>query len=157
MNMSPTESRRTVALDIQTTDTDQPQPNRNKSAGTETVTCICIVIDDGTRVTEATFSGASEINLLREFWGAVQTDDLFYGYQVADRVALLRQRTWALDLVPARGLDLRTVYRHDTFDTAALPLSAGEAGYRSAQALASVLGLRTVTSNPGERPLRDAC
>jgi hypothetical protein len=50
---------------------------------------------------------------------------------------------------------LRTVYGHDTVDTAILRSSTGTAGYRSAQALASVLDLRTRTSKPGERSLRE--
>jgi hypothetical protein len=114
-----------------------------------------MLVDDGKVVKEAHFSGAAEISLLREFWGAVQPDDLFYGYQVVDHLAFLRKRTWALDLIPSRELDLRTMYGHDAIDTAILRSSIGGAGYRSAQALVSVLGL-TGISKPGEHPLRDA-
>src|ERR1035437_8683966 len=85
-------------------------------------------------------------DLLRGFWGAVRPGDVFYGYRVVNLLEYLRQRTWALDLVPARDLDLRTVYGHDTFDTAALRSSAGDAQYRSAGALAYLLVL------PGNRP-----
>jgi hypothetical protein len=156
LTLSPMESRRTVVLDIQTTHPDQPQPDRTKAAGTETVTCIWIVIDDGTRITETTFSGGTEINLLREFWGAVQADDVFYGYQAVDCVALLRRRAWAWGLLPSREITLSAMYRHQTVDTAGLRSSTGGARYRSSEALASVLGLcgypRRATSTP-PRPI----
>jgi hypothetical protein len=156
MTINPTSTRRIVVIDIQTTVPNRAQPSPAAPAGTEVATYIQLIADDGMQVTGAIFSDAPERDLLRGFWDAVRPGDVFYGYRVVDRLALLRQRTWALDLVPSRDLDLRTVYGHDTVDTAILRSSTGGAGYRSAQVLASVLGLRTRTSKPRERPLRDA-
>jgi hypothetical protein len=150
MNVNPTKSRRTVVLNIETAHNNQTEPNLEASADDEVITGIHIV-EDGAQVTETSFAGAAEINLLGEFWGATQTDDVFFGYEVVDRLALLRRRTWVLDLVPSRDLDLRTVYGHDTVDTAAVRSSTGGAGYCSAQALASVLGLGTKASKARER------
>lgn len=146
MKINPTSTRRIVVIDIRTTVTDQARPSSTVAVGTEVITCIQMIVDDGVQVRAAVFSRASEGDLLRGFWGAVRPGDVFYGYRVVNLLEYLRQRTWALDLVPARDLDLRTVYGHDTFDTAALRSSAGDAQYRSAGALAYLLVL------PGNRP-----
>jgi hypothetical protein len=114
------------------------------------------MVDDGIEVTATSFSGTAEIDLLRGFWQRVRPYDVFYGYNIADRLAFLRRRSWILGLIPSHELDLRTVYRHDAFDTSPLRSSTGDAGYHSTQALASVLGLRTRTSKSRERPFRDA-
>jgi len=90
---------------------------------------------------EAVFYAAPERDLLRGFWSAVQPDDVFYGNQVFDRLGLLRRRTWAWGLIPARELDLPRVYQHRMVDTAGLPSGAGDSTFRSAEALATVLGL----------------
>ena len=155
MKINPTSTRRIIVIDIQTRTTDQATPNLKAAVATEVITGIQMIADDGIQIREASLSDAAEIDLLRDFWEAVQPNDLFYGYRIDDLLALLRRRTWELDLVPSRDLDLRTVYGHDTVDTAILRSSTGTAGYRSAQALASVLDLRTRTSKPGERSLRE--
>ena len=93
------------------------------------------------QVAQAVFSGAPEQDLLRGFWGAVQPNDLFYGYRVIDLLAQLRRRTWACGMLPSRELDLATVYQHSTVDTAGPRSSTGDARLRSAEALASLLGL----------------
>jgi hypothetical protein len=156
MNINPTSTRRTVVIDIQTRITDEALHNLKAAAGTEVITSIQLIADDGMQVIEAVFSGAPERDLLRDFWGAVRRGEVFYGYQVVDRLVLLRRRTWASGLLPSRELDLPRVYQHITVDTARLRSSAGDAGYHSAQALASVLGLRTRTSKPRGRSLCDA-
>ena len=146
MNTSPTESRRTVMLDIQTSNTDQPQPDRTRPTGTEAITCISIVIDDGTWVNEATLQNAAEKDLLRQFWQLVQPHDVFFGRNIASRLALLRRASWRLDLIPSSGVDLRAVYQYSTVETGGQQSSSGNARYRSAGALAYLLGL------PGNRP-----
>lgn len=98
------------------------------------------------QVAQAVFSGAPEQDLLRGFWGAVQPNDLFYGYRVIDLLAQLRRRTWACGMLPSRELDLATVYQHSTADTAGPRSNDGDSSYRSAEALACLLGL------PGNRP-----
>jgi hypothetical protein len=147
MNLSPTESRRIMMLDIQTVETDSPQSDHIKYTGTEVITGIQVTVDDGGRVAVATFSDAAEIDLLRNFWGAVQPDDMFYGCQIFDRLFLLRRRTWACGLIPSRELSLSMVYRHDVVDTDGVGSNASDAGHRSAEALVSVLGLRTRAPN----------
>ena len=147
MNLSPTRSRRTVMLEIQTAKTDQQQPDHARYAGAEVITCIQMISNDGMQVTEAVFYGAAERDLLRGFWGAVQTDDVFYGYRVVDCLDLLRQRAWTWGLIPSREIDLRKVYRHDTVNTAVTRSSADDAGYRRAEALAHLLGLPEIHSS----------
>ena len=130
MNLNPTESRRTVMLDIQTLYTEQPHPGRTRAAGTESIVCICIVIDDGIQVTEATLHNATEKDLLREFWQAVHPHDVFFGRNIASRLAFVRQRGWKVGLIPSSEVSLRAVYLHNTVDTGAPPSSADDGGYR---------------------------
>ena len=146
MTINPTSTRRIVIIDIQATVPNQAQPNPGVPAGTEVITRIQLIVDDGMQVTEAAFSGAPEQDLLRGFWGAVQPGDVFYGYRVVDLLAQLRRRTWACGLLPSRELDLATVYQHSTADTAGPRSNDGDSSYRSAEALACLLGL------PGNRP-----
>ena len=141
MTINPTSTRRIVVIDIQATVPNHALPNPKAAAGTEVITSIQMIVDDGMQVTQAVFSGAAEIDLLRDFWEVVRPDDVFFGYQVAYLLALLRQRAWAWDLLPSREITLSAVYRHHTVDTAALRSSTSDARYRSAEALASVLGL----------------
>jgi hypothetical protein len=131
MNMNPTMYRRTVILGIQTSGTNQPHSNDAGSAEPETVVCIHMIVDDGKRVTEARLSGTTESDLMRGFWEAVQPDDVFFGRNVADR----------LNLSPSRQIDLRNVYQNSTHDPGGLRLSPSDAGFRSAGALAYLLGL----------------
>jgi hypothetical protein len=153
MKLSPTESRRTVALDIQTTETDQPQPDRTKSAAAEAITCICIVIDDDcTRVTATMLQNADEKDLLRQFWQLVQPHDTFYGRNIANRLDFLRRASWRLGLIPSLGVDLRAVYQHRTVDMGGQQSSNGDAEYRSAGALVYVLDL--LGDSPGTKKCR---
>jgi hypothetical protein len=145
MNLNPTESRRIVMLDVQTTDADQPQSDPNRSTPTATVIKIHIIVDDGIQITEADFSAATELELLREFWAAVKPDDMFYGYAALDRLALLRRRSWTQHLIPSRGLNLAAVYRHIVVDTS-LPSLASDTGHRRAETLVAVLGLTGSTA-----------
>lgn len=147
MTTNPTKARRTVMLEVQTIGTKPSHPESAACIDSLTVAEIYMLADNGIEVKETSFSGMAEANLLREFWESVQLNDLFFGYGIDDRLALLRRRTWALNLVPSRDLDLRTVYGHESIDTAILRSGTGGAGYRSAQALASVLGLAR-TSKP---------
>jgi hypothetical protein len=147
MIINPTSARRIVVIDVQTAVPHRAQSNPAVPAGTEVVTCIQMIVDDGIQATETIFSGAPERDLLRGFWGAVRAGDVFYGYLVVDRLALLRRRTWAWGLIPSRELDLPRVYQHRTVDTAGLRPNATDARYRSAGALANLLGLPE--SRPG--------
>ena len=95
-------------------------PKNTQSATTGVIACICILIDDGARITETSFSARDEISLLRDFWKAIQPNDLFIGHDIDNCLAFLRKRSWELDIIPSREIDLRNVYRHDTLDTASL-------------------------------------
>jgi len=127
-------------FDMQTIDADQPQSDLSWSTRSATVIKIHIIVDDGIQITEANFSGATELELLREFWAAVKPDDVFYGHAALDRLALLRRRSWAQHLIPSRGLNLAAVYQHIVVDTS-LPLLASDTRYRRAEALVAALGL----------------
>jgi hypothetical protein len=100
-----------------------------------------LIADDGMKVVKAVFSGVPERALLRDFWGAVQTDDVFFGHQVVERLAHLRQRTWATGLLSSGDLDLRKIYGCAVVDTPGLRSTPSNARYRSAEALAALLGL----------------
>jgi len=141
VTINPTSTRRIVVIDVQTRIIDEALPNQQAVAGTEVVTCVQLIADDGMKVVAALFSGASEGELLRDFWSAVRPGDVFYGCKVIDRLALLRGRTWAWGLLPSREITLSAVYRQHAVDTAGLRTSTSDGGYRCAEALASVLGL----------------
>jgi hypothetical protein len=89
MKINPTSTRRIVVIEIQTGINDEDQASLKAATGTEVITCIQLIADDGVQVIEAVFSGAPERVLLRDFWGAVRRGDVFYGYQVMDRLALV--------------------------------------------------------------------
>ena len=59
MTINPTESKRTVVLEIQTIDANQPEPNCAGSAGKGIPTAIGLIVDDGMEITEDSFSNAS--------------------------------------------------------------------------------------------------
>jgi hypothetical protein len=151
MKINPTESQRIVLLDIQSDDRDQPPSSNSRAVQAEFIVCINIVVDNGTRVTEAKFHSATEKDLLREFWQAVHPHDVFFGRNIASRLEFVRQRSWKAGLIPSPGVNLRALYLHHTVETGAPPSSADDGGYRSAGALAYLLGL------PGNRPEPKKC
>jgi hypothetical protein len=146
MTINPPESKRTVVLEIQTVHGDQPQPDHSKSASAGIIIAIGVIVDDGTRVTENSFCNAAEIDLLREFWLAVQPHDVFVGHGITNQLAFLRRRSWELGLIPSQEIDLNNVYQHETLDPASLRAITGENEYGSAEALLSLFGL------PGKIP-----
>ena len=95
--------------------------------------------------TEDSFSNASEIDLLREFWHAVLPHDVFVGHGITNQLAFLRRRSWELGLVPSQEIDLKTVYQHETLDPASLRAITGDNEYGSAEALLSLFGLSRKT------------
>jgi hypothetical protein len=133
-------------MDIQTRTTDEAPPNLEAAAGTEVITDIRMIADDGMQVMETTLQNAAEKDLLRQFWQLVQPHDVFYGRNISSSVASLRRASWKLDLIPSPGVDLRAIYEHSTVDMRGQEPSSGDAGYRSAGALACLLGL------PGNGP-----
>ena len=151
MTINPTKARRTVVLDIQLSGTKPPHPDDKASAGAETITRILLVVDDGV-VTEASFSGAAERDLLRQFWQLVQPHDVFFGRNIAARLEFVRQRSWKVGLIPSPGIDLRTVYQFSTVDVGGQESTNDDAEYRSAGALVNVLGLPG--NGPGARKCR---
>jgi hypothetical protein len=133
--------KRTVELSIQTIGIDQSQVNRGRSGGTGIIVSIGVIVDDGMDVTEDSLSDASEIDLLRGFWHVVRPHDVFVGYGIAKDLAVLRQRTWKVGLIPSREIDLRTVYQHQMLDPASLRAMTGGTEDGSAEALLSLFGL----------------
>jgi hypothetical protein len=83
MTINPTESKRTVVLEIQTINANQPEPNCAGSAGTGIIIAIGVIVDDGMEIMEDSFSNASEIDLLRGFWHVVRSYDVFVGFGIA--------------------------------------------------------------------------
>jgi len=141
MNINSPKSQRTFMLEVQTATADQYQFGHTPSATTRTIVCIDTAVDDGVAVIEAHLYGAAEKDLLRQFWQLVHPRDVFYGRNVADRLAFLRQRTWKVGLIPSSEVDLRAIYQHNIRDRTGLSLITGDAGYSSAEALLIVLGL----------------
>jgi hypothetical protein len=135
MTINPTESKRTVVLEIQTIDANQPKPNCAGSASTGIIIAIGVIVDDGMEITEDSFSNASEIDLLRGFWHVVRSHDVFVGYGIAKDLAFLRQRSWEVGLIPSLEIDLNTVYQHETLDPASLGVIADDREYSDAEAL----------------------
>jgi hypothetical protein len=147
MRINPTSTRRLVMFDVQTIHTtiqttarDQDQPSPEVTAGTEVITSIQMIVDDGMQVTEAKFYGAAERQLLEQFWRLVRPHDVFVGRSVASRIAFVRRRSWNVGLIPSTEVCLRTIYQHGTLETVG-PSGGSDAGYRSAEVLASLLGL----------------
>jgi hypothetical protein len=141
MTSNSTSPKRTVVPSIQTIDNDQPQPNRSRSASAGTIIAIQVTVDDGTQVTEYNISKRSEMDLLREFWNVVRPQDVFVGYGIAKDLAVLRQRSWEVGLIPSFEIDLRIVYQHKTLDPASLREMTGGTEYGSAEALLCLFGL----------------
>jgi hypothetical protein len=93
MTLNPIQSKRTLALSLQTLESDRPQSGVARAASTGTTASIGVIVDDGTQVTEHNFCNAVEIDLLREFWNVVRPDDVF--------VATASRRIWPfLDSAP---------------------------------------------------------
>jgi hypothetical protein len=141
MTLNPTKYRRTLMVDVKTTNPTQPEPNPAVFPSTDVIAYVQLIADDGIQVVEAVFSGAPERDLLCGFWGAVRPDDVFYGCNAVERLAQLRQRTWATGLLSSGELDLRKIYRCAVVDTAGPRPTSSNARYRSAEALAVLLRL----------------
>ena len=131
----------TVVLNIQSVGIDQSQPRHSRSASSRIIISIGVTIDYDTQVTECTFSNAAEIDMLRGFWHVVQPHDVFVGHGIAKDLAVLRQRSWEVGLIPSREIDLRTVYQHQMLDPASLMAMTGGNEDGSAKALLSLFGL----------------
>jgi hypothetical protein len=141
MILDPILPKRTLVLCVQTIDAELPQPDRAASGGAGTIVAIEVIIDDGMEVTEDCFSNPSEIDLLQEFWNVVRPNDVFVGYGIAKDLAVLRQRSWVVGLIPSLEIDLRTVYQHQTLDPASLRAMTGGTEDGCAEALLSLFGL----------------
>ena len=141
MNIAPSASRRNVVLTMETSSNDSSGPEVSTTAKTEYL-CICLLIDDGVDLTEACFEGSDQAEVLGNFWQRVQAHDQVIGYNVDDRMAFLRQRSWELDLVPSRQTDLRKIYSHNMLDTMTLWASSGDCDHLTTEELAQLLGVR---------------
>ena len=80
MNLKPTPARANVFLDVETTTLDNDNPKGALSALAGRIVCICTLRDDGTSLTEQTFIGQEEAELLRGFWRSLTPTDTLVGH-----------------------------------------------------------------------------
>lgn len=110
-NLESTQYRRTVVLDIETVSLDPNLAKGALDALTGRVVCVGMLIDDGARLVELAIASEDEVQILTEFWGAIQSTDVLVGFNLIEfDLAFLKQRSWICNVRPSRSLDLRRFY-----------------------------------------------
>lgn len=142
MNLKPTPARANVFLDVETTTLDNDNPKGALSALTGRIVCICTLRDDGTVLTEQTFIGQDEAELLRGFWQSLTPTDTLVGHNALNfDLTFIRQRSWILGVRPSRRIDLRRFYSSDVVDTMQLFSNWGATKYPGLNDLAEAIGV----------------
>lgn len=142
MNLKPTPDRANVFLDVETTTLDNDNPNGALSALTGRIVCVCTLRDDGTHLTEQTFIGRDEAQLLQGFWRSLKPSDTLIGHNALNfDLTFIRQRSWIQGIRPSRRIDLRRFYTRDVVDTQQIFSNWGATKYPGLNELAEALGV----------------
>jgi DNA polymerase elongation subunit (family B) len=142
MNLRPTPDRANVFLDVETTTLDNENPKGALSALTGRIVCVCTLRDNGTTLTEQTFIGQDEAELLRGFWQSVKPTDTLVGHNALNfDLTFIRQRSWILEVRPSRRIDLRRYYTKDVVDTMQVFSNWGTTKFPGLNDLAEALGV----------------
>jgi hypothetical protein len=78
---------------------------------------ISALFCDLDRITEVLYSGKDEFALLHRFWSELRRTDRIFSANVLEDIALMRARSWKLDVLPSLNIDLRCVYGIEMWDT----------------------------------------
>jgi predicted PolB exonuclease-like 3'-5' exonuclease len=142
MNLRPKPDRANVFLDVETTTLDNNNAKGALSALTGRIVCACTLRDDGTTLTEETFIGQDEAELLRGFWRSLKPTDTLVGHNALNfDLTFIRQRSWILEVRPSRRIDLRRFYTRDVVDTLQIFSNWGVTKYPGLNDLADALGV----------------
>lgn len=111
MDLEPKQYRRLVVLDIETVSLDPNLAKGALDALTGRVVCVGMLIDDGARLVELAIASEDEVQILTEFWNAIQPTDVLVGFNLIEfDLAFLKQRSWICNVRPSRSIDLRRFY-----------------------------------------------
>lgn len=115
MNFRPIEHQRSVLLALHFA---RPAA-QSKSRPSETlrISSISALFGASDDISVAIFNGDDESALLHRFWLSLRPNDRILAADVAQKLSLLRQRSWLLDVIPAAKIDLRCVYGVQLWDT----------------------------------------
>lgn len=148
MNLRPRPDRVNVFLDIETTTLDNKIEKGSLSALTGRLACVCTLRDDGSTLTEQTFIGQDEAQLLHRFWQSLKPSDTLHGHNALNfDLTFIRQRSWILGVRPSRRIDLRRFYSQDVVDTMQLFSNWGATKFPGLDDLAEALGVGQKTGS----------
>jgi DNA polymerase elongation subunit (family B) len=139
-NFQSTQSRRLVALDIETVSLTPTDPKGALDALAGRIVCIGLLFDDGENVTEQALIDQDERRILEQFWKLIQPTDVFVGHNVLGfDLPFILQRSWILRVQPSREVNLRKYYTTEVFDTMQVWTNWGSKGVKL-DVLAGALG-----------------
>ncbi|CAN5691176.1 hypothetical protein BH10ACI4_BH10ACI4_34630 [soil metagenome] len=141
MIFRPTRSKRNVVLVIKsdfTSPSSSPDGDEAKR-----ISRICALFASPESITEGVFDHHNEATLLQLFWNSIAAEDRIYGTNIDEAFALVRRRSWKLNVIPSREITLQQVYRHEFYDTQRLWMAnrSTSALYRASSELLSSLPL----------------
>lgn len=116
MNVKPTEHQRTVLLSLQFADDRTAQPG-SRPTETPRINCISALYACHDDISVDIYDDVDEGALLRRFWLSLRAGDQVFAADAEEALSLLRHRSWLLDVIPGRGIDLRDVYGIQAWDT----------------------------------------
>jgi len=114
--MKTNQSRRSVLLALMFAKRSDA-PSVSKSIEDVRVAKISALFADGKDVTVDRFESSDEAALLRRFWRSLRPNDRIFARNANRDFEILRRRSWLLDVVPARDIDLRSIYGIELWDT----------------------------------------
>src|SRR5664279_5042150 len=117
MNLKPTDHQRSVLLSLQFANWGTAQPG-SRPTETPRITCISALFTDRDSIDVEIFDDQDEAALLTRFWRSLRAGDQVYAANVEEGLSLVRHRSWLLDVFPAPGIDLGSVYGIQLWDTA---------------------------------------
>ncbi len=117
MNFKPTEHHRSVLLSLQFASNATVRPG-SRSTETPRITCISALFTDQDSIDVEIFDDQDEAALLTRFWRSLRAGDQVYAANVEEGLSLARHRSWLLDVFPASGIRLGSIYGIQLWDTA---------------------------------------
>jgi len=108
-------SQRSVLLALNFEGSNNSLPSVERVANIR-VTSISACFSDIRDVVVERFAGNDEAALLRRFWRSIRPTDRIFAKNVVKDFEILRRRSWILDVIPALGIDLRSIYNVQLWD-----------------------------------------
>ena len=117
MNFKPNERQRSVLLSLQFANHGTAQPG-SRPTETPRIACISALFTDRDSIDVEVFDDQNEAALLTRFWRSLRAGDQVYAANVEEGLSLARHRSWLLDVFPAPGIHLGSIYGIKLWDTA---------------------------------------